>query len=261
MTTTATATQKQLKFINDLETKIRDNNINFDFKSNIETMKEAGIYINALLKACRALKTQKTSKSSSEEKTAQFKSISLIEDEVLKVETIALHYDNGIYKKWYFDKNDHMNKHITQEFKQHYVIKTTDNYLIDINIDKPSIKSDIYYDDETEAPAKSYENFELYNLRLQNTPLNDESIKNIENLAIYKFNAKYNNNNTYYLLRNRNYHYYYSDGELVRDLTEEEKADITKIYCEEKEAFIKRLKAYWKKYQDKIYCIGYWANR
>ena len=47
----------------------------------------------------------------------------------------------------------------------------------------------------------------------------------------------------------------------VRYLTEEETNEILEIQKELTEKYIKRLKNYWKRYNQNIWVRGYWANR
>lgn len=123
--------------------------------------------------------------------------------------------------------------------------------LVNVGKRKPGIKRTIYYDDETPRPNISYNFFEYYNMRSAFGNLsNDEFLD--KDLYFYKAN------NIYYEFTS------YRDW--IREpnptiLTADEKKQILEVIEILKKDYRKRLKTYYKKYANKIYTHGYWANR
>lgn len=140
---------------------------------------------------------------------------------------------------------------IDDYYIKEYAFIMLNNKLVNIGKRKPGIERSIYYDDETPRPHITYDFFELYNMK---TAFGMYLKKNLidEDLALIK-NYKYWFNVTRYT--------YYNRTPDMIILTKDEKKQIlaaNKILVKDYE---KRLKTYFKKYSDKIYTHGYWANR
>lgn len=112
---------------------------------------------------------------------------------------------------------------------------------------KPSIKSTMYYNDNYDDPGKAYNTFKHYNTRFNKLYIMLE-----ENHQLYINNYDVI---TYHLGA-------YYDNDFKRELTQEEtdfiKDYIKNVYMVD---FEKRLTNYYKKYNDYIYTMGYWADR
>jgi hypothetical protein len=148
--------------------------------------------------------------------------------------------------------------------KNYDYYKTSDNIIIEI--EKPShlsIRKTIWYDDELpaeEIPTASYENFIL----------NNEKNCNRYDCYLEELNKK---TTTFYFCNQGNvvsyidydrYEDVYHYGKLrygLREITKEEMDEILKLYKEQKEAYLKRLERYYKRYSDHIYTEGYWRDR
>lgn len=140
---------------------------------------------------------------------------------------------------------------ISEYHIKEYTFIMLGNRLVNIGKRKPGIERSIYYDDETPRPNINYEFFEYYNMK---TAFGMYIKKDLidEDLALIK-NYKYWFNVTRYT--------YYNRTPDMIILTKDEKKQIlaaNKILVKDYE---KRLKTYFKKYSDKIYTHGYWANR
>lgn len=135
-------------------------------------------------------------------------------------------------------------------YKEYTFIKLRGK-LLNIGKRKPGIERTIYYDDETPCPKISYNFFEDYNMkRAFGNLLNDEFF----DIDLYF----YKTNNIYYEFTS------YLDW--IREpkpeiLTADEKKQILEVIEILKKDYRKRLKTYYKKYANKIYTHGYWANR
>lgn len=117
---------------------------------------------------------------------------------------------------------------------------------------KPSIKSNIYYDDEIAEPNITEEYFINYNMNFHGQRLIKPS-NNMTSTVLVK-----TTNRGYYLIstidnKNLNDDYIVVDDELLKKINEEIENARTD--------FKNRLQRYYKRYKSKINTIGYWANR
>ena len=156
------------------------------------------------------------------------------------------------------------------ERMQEYLIKNYDFYKtndgIIIEIEKAShlsINKTIWYDDELpadEIPSASYENFILENEHHCNRYDNYLKELNQKTTTFYFCNQ---GNPTSYIDYDR-YEDVYHYGKLrysVREITKEEMEEILQLYKERKEAYLKRLERYYKRYGNHIHTNGYWRDR
>lgn len=128
---------------------------------------------------------------------------------------------------------------------------------------KPSIDRVIYYDDEYERPKVDFELFKAYNFRMNAQGLTDEEIEklgaNSTIVIAYEYCGKF------YLNAFSCEHYlkefYTLQGLSSYTLTQEEKKQVVNVLKALQADYIKRLETYWKKYSDKVYTYGYWADR
>lgn len=145
--------------------------------------------------------------------------------------------------------------------------KTSDNIILRLQkINKISIDKTMYYDDETEAPAKTENNFILYNR--YNIPGRDleEYLREKERLNNDGCaSGQYDYQGIYFQSINEKcsacYWHYKHDKYFQRYLTEEEEKEYIELMLERKEKYIERLKKYWKRYGKHVQTHGYWANR
>ena len=114
---------------------------------------------------------------------------------------------------------------------------------------KPSICNCLYYDDEGEAPSKSYESFHYYNMRYKFKLY--ELSNNYGNLVMCPF---YNDTEKLMFLT-------YSEVPKYRLVTKTELKAINEAIEEVKADYEKRLQMYYKKYSKNIYTIRYLKNR
>lgn len=157
-------------------------------------------------------------------------------------------------------------KEWASERMQEYLIKNYDFYKtndgIIIEIEKAShlsIEKTIWYDDELpadEIPSASYENFILENIHHCNRYEHYTEEIN-RGTKLYFCNQ---GNVTSYIDYNR---YYYDDNinGKIREITKEEMEEILQLYKERKDAYLKRLERYYKRYGNHIHTSGYWRDR
>lgn len=152
-------------------------------------------------------------------------------------------------------------------FNSILLIKTSDNYYIELD-KKPKIDARMWYDDETEAPEKSKENFINYNLRLNNRFSNIDSYleekKRLEETGgasgAYDYNGiyleKYNDTSKVYynILEDKR-------GEFIRYMTNDEQKEFLQIVKMLQAKYRERLERYFKRYNKNIVTCGYWVNR
>ena len=130
--------------------------------------------------------------------------------------------------------------------------------IVDIGDSKPSINSVIWYDDETEAPEKTYETF--YNYHVNKKPRHfKKEMFNMEDgeLSTLKLVPQYRSKN----LELATLSYEHQPDGPYREVTDEELEQINNGLDEVGADFEKRLETYYKRYNDKIRVSGYWANR
>lgn len=128
--------------------------------------------------------------------------------------------------------------------KDEIVLEYEDGKYAILNCPQEHISRDLWFRDDDEMPEKSEELFINYNLG--------------------DYSMEYNK----YIVKNGDYVYisdrYFFDergDEPIRPLRDDEKEVIEAALNERKAKFIKRLKTYWKKYSNKVYVRGYWADR
>lgn len=154
--------------------------------------------------------------------------------------------------------------------KKYDFYKTNDGLIIELEkVNKISIDKTIYYDDETEAPKITENNFIIYNK--SNMPA-----RSLENYLEEKerllnngcATGKYDYNGIYFKLN------YINNDKIVcfdwfdekdkyfkRYLTEDEQKEYIELMKNRQNEYINRLKKYFKRYGKHITTHGYWANR
>lgn len=154
--------------------------------------------------------------------------------------------------------NEKMVEHCLKSSKY---VEVEDGY-IDACRAKPTIHSDMYYDDETEAPSTAFEGFRAYNMQMEKNnfaPLTLQG-RGYDEMYIYE---KYNSRSFSHVLGFGYFEPHYAekfDG-YIRKATEDDLTLINQARADVKADYEKRLKTYFKRYADKISTVGYWANR
>ena len=139
------------------------------------------------------------------------------------------------------------------------------DYWLDIGSAKPKIESTLWYDDETQGPdANLFEEFREYNLRGKAATLDEITKRFGSDGKIWIYKNKYTRDNRNILrgwTTSDTYHGKPTHVGECYEATEEERAAIAQGLQEIRNNYEKRLKTYWKRYSDKVYARGYWANR
>lgn len=143
---------------------------------------------------------------------------------------------------------------------------------IPIEIDRPGIKSTVYYDDEYDDPMGGSEESQKlvwmrYNLRYDapNAHLyryyGDDRMEAEDFHQSFVYDCKNNGVCGSVVLNGLTYEpAWYSQFPHI-PIEPEEVAEYIACLDELTEDYKKRLEAYWKRYRDKIWSHGYWANR
>lgn len=188
--------------------------------------------------------------------------------EDLKLKSIRLATDEEIEEiakeQW---QDEHMQEYIKKNYN-FYMLK--DGYFLELQKpNKYSINKTMWYDDETEGPEENESNFILYNLRMRDPSKHVTEYKeNLERLkthgcaiGLYDYNGLYLA--TFYKFEKRADVCFFSEkkGTFLRYLTEEEQEDYMNILEHDKQAYIERLKKYFKRYGKHVHASGYWVNR
>ena len=118
---------------------------------------------------------------------------------------------------------------------------------------KPAIKKTMWYDDEQENPGKGFDRFVDYNFTNVRNVLGDNKT--------YYFGKNYYRQTGNNLVNIRSFEHWQEPDKDLTPMTEAEKVKINEAITEVRADFMKRLKTYYKKYNDKIRSSGYWVNR
>ena len=166
-------------------------------------------------------------------------------------------------------------KYYNKEFKKYDIYFTLDNNILEFE-NEDTISNDIYYDDETEDPGKDFETFLDYNLKMnfrdhgaeywaeQKERLNTVGCCSgrIEDVPLLmRLTSKDGDKRAYVSFVESWGRSGRNEANFLRELTEAEISDIMEIETLRKANYINRLAKYYKRYCDKIYTVGYWANR
>lgn len=176
--------------------------------------------------------------------------------EITNIEEKKIILNSVYYNNYILDLETRDNKYFNQIMKRERLFKTEDGFIIRYSMEKPTIDTDLWFDDEQPIPKLTEELFIEYNMS------NLHSIQEKNGLKTFIYNP-YNCENPYNVVKASQFEYAirYDDNTFKRHLTDEEEEFILKIDNEVKENYIKRLKNYYKRYNNKIYCRGYWVNR
>ena len=128
--------------------------------------------------------------------------------------------------------------------------------FVEIADSKPSIKNEIWYDDETEAPEVNCENFYNYNKGGMPRYYKKEGVHMFDRGTL-KLVPQYGEDN----LDLATLSYEDSPNGPYREVTDDELKQINDGIEEVRKDYDKRLKSYYKRHQDKIVASGYWKNR
>lgn len=177
-----------------------------------------------------------------------------IEEFEEKVNVIKKMYDNDYIERL----RERDNKYFNEVINRYEILVTDDGLIVPIELEKYSIDSTMWFDDEQPIPEKTEELFIAYNSRKA------KAFTNIDSYGLTFVKTLRNRENDiekskYVRAVERLGCYDYSD--IVRRLNEDEQNEILKIYNEHEEKYIERLHRYWKRYNSKIHCCGYWVNR
>lgn len=163
-----------------------------------------------------------------------------------------------------------------EDFPKHYHVIDTGHGMVEI--DKPSIENEIWYDDETPNPFgdnNEHKKAAFKSRNMQNLYLSEQFEEWLECKREYEEEGvttgawvaepyttkKYRSDGrldfVFFVPR---YTYKHQDDPTKTPLSEDEIAELKAISDEIKAQFEKRLETYYKRYSDKIFSRGYWAN-
>ena len=164
-------------------------------------------------------------------------------------------------------QDEHMQEYVKKNYN-FYMLK--DGYYLELQKpNKYSINKTMWYDDETEGPEENETNFVLYNLRMRDPARHVAEYKeNLERLknhcgasGLYDYNGLYLIS-FYKTEKKVDVGFFYEKkGKFIRYLTKEEQEDYLNILEYNKQAYIERLKKYFKRYGKHVHASGYWVNR
>lgn len=148
--------------------------------------------------------------------------------------------------------------------------KTSDGLIIELEkVNKISINKTMWYDDETEGPEVTENNFIIYNrsnMPGRNLQAYLEEKENLQKNGCAS--GRYDYKGIYFqnIRNDKNYMVgcsWFDDKDyFVRYLTEEEQKDFIQLQQEREKQYIERLKKYYKRYGQKfVRKEGYWVNR
>jgi len=141
-----------------------------------------------------------------------------------------------------------------------YCIKSSkyvkiDDYYVDVCRTKPAINKQLWFDDEQKSPEKTKNYFFSYNSSNLPAKFNADE-RNIFMIIQYKrqpIDCK--------LAGLTTTRYNDTPSAFIKKLNTDEVIKINDAIEEVHADYKKRLAMYWKKYENKIHCSGYWVNR
>lgn len=140
----------------------------------------------------------------------------------------------------------------------------TGNYYLDIGNSKPTIDSQMWYDDETDGPdASQFEAFRAYNLRSNNPRRSLEKLADSGQSVVWIY-TKYTRDHTEGKIKGWLAARVGEEPRHVGECHQATDDDIMAIkqgLAEIAADYEKRLATYWKRYSSKVHASGYWANR
>lgn len=152
--------------------------------------------------------------------------------------------------------DESMVKHCLKSSKY---VKIGDSF-VDVADAKPTIHSEMWYDDETDGPTVNFENFRNYNIRMGMPKTYEMTGRNRQGTGTLKMIPQYDGVEGFELAALT----YENEEDLKvksREVSESELKEINNSIKEVREDYEKRLKTYYKRYGDKIRASGYWKNR
>lgn len=189
-------------------------------------------------------------------------------DEVTKHLRLATSDEVDEIVKNLWQNDERMQKYAKNTY-DYYIL--SDGYILEFEkVNKRSLTTTFYYDDETEAPSVTFNNFVYYNRH--NIPfnslteyLNEKKRLQEQGCATGRYDYKGIYISTQYQgCKNIVFYDFHDEKDerfFIRYLTEEEQQDFIKIAKKYKKAYMERLEKYFKRYGHCIRTHGYWANR
>ena len=160
----------------------------------------------------------------------------------------------ALAKVWHKKDGQPDDAMISHCIKSHKYVEIDGMFIICCD-KKPTINSEMWYDDEQESPGKSWEVFSSYNN--SNCPELRKLCERWGDLYLISNYWGYDSLELASLA-------YYSEEDVkpnYRKVTEKELVIINQAIQEVIDDYQKRLKTYYKKYNKNIYSSGYWVNR
>ncbi|HHT98245.1 MAG TPA: hypothetical protein GXZ90_10185 [Clostridiales bacterium] len=135
---------------------------------------------------------------------------------------------------------------------------TLGDSFVEVADSRPSISSEIFYDDETKAPEVNFESFYNYNTRFDMPKYYEMTGRNYNGTGTLKMIPQYDKVERFELAALT-----YDDDPGVDyiEINEDQLKEINKGVQEVIDHYDKRLKSYYKRHGDKIRAVGYWRNR
>jgi len=149
------------------------------------------------------------------------------------------------------------NKMIEHCLKSSYYVYVNGLY-VDVGEAKPSIRTDLWYDDEQEDPGASYDRFIWYNERFQQSKYQLSGVSFGRECELY-FARQYSSQISSTLVSPQMLTG--NESHIIRKVTANELIELNRALDAIRVDYRKRLDRYWNRYNDKISSRGYWVNR
>lgn len=160
--------------------------------------------------------------------------------------------DNNHYENYMLELKKIGEKFFNKAMKNYVVFETDDKINLAVNFEYYDISKIILYNHKAECPEITEDFFVEYNMR------------NNQKEILYKkslFFASYKNPKAIYIVPAGELKEYGGYYDKIRELSSDETYFIQKVAKEKDEIFIKKLRAFYKRYKDKIYCDEYDSYR
>lgn len=160
---------------------------------------------------------------------------------------IASLYNGNYINQLKVKNNEYFNKVINA----YHIFKTSDDLYFAIELSKPSIQKTLWFSDEHDIPSESEQLFIDYNIRLNAQRV----VKDDRSYSFVKY-ASHQGHKVCTISSGSSW-----EDDIVRDVEDEELAQIKEVTDAYINDYTNRLKKYWNKYSDKVMTMGFWADR
>ena len=153
-------------------------------------------------------------------------------------------------------QNGEVDRNMVNHCLNNYKYINIDGLWVNVCRSKPGIQNKMWYDDEMPNPGENKEMFIAYNIRSAPGRFDNSRYK-----GWFISNRWAQDGSTLTTITMQRFFNQSPPANYIREITQTEFDELNKAIDEVRADYMKRLETYWKKYSDKVYSVGYLANR